>query len=103
MKTTVNPAAGSNSRSHAGAKHARFPHHPAILQPLDGQAETDHPFAEGARDEVDPDLRQRLISNAAFELYAQRGFVDGHDVDDWLCAEARIDHLISGAERTSDV
>lgn len=103
MKSTTHAAASANARSLHGNKPARFPHHPAILQSPDGPLEADHPFALGAHDDVDPDLRQRLISDAAFALYAQRGFVDGHDVDDWLSAEAQIDHLLAGARPTPDI
>ena len=54
----------------------------------------DMPFQEGAHDALDPDLRHRLISEAAYFLYAQRGFSDGYDQDDWLQAETQIDHAI---------
>lgn len=57
-------------------------------------SEPDQPFEEGAHDMIDPDLRHRLISEAAFEMYARRGFVDGYDVEDWLSAEAQVDHLL---------
>jgi len=57
-------------------------------------SEPDQPFEEGAHDSIDPDLRHRLISEAAFDLYAQRGFADGFDVEDWLSAEAQVDHLL---------
>jgi len=52
------------------------------------------PFAEGAHDELDPDLRHRMISEAAYSLYAQRGYADGYDFDDWLQAEAEVDHML---------
>ena len=54
----------------------------------------DQPFAGGAMDELDPDLRHRLISEAAFQRYAERGYGDGYDRDDWLDAEAQVDHII---------
>jgi len=57
-------------------------------------SEPDQPFEEGAHDSIDPDLRHRLISEAAFDLYTQRGFVDGFDVEDWLSAEAQVEHLL---------
>jgi len=57
-------------------------------------SEPDQPFEEGVHDMIDADLRHRLISEAAFEIYTQRGFVDGYDVDDWLSAEAQVDHLL---------
>ena len=57
-------------------------------------SEPDQPFEEGVHDMIDPDLRHRLISEAAFELYTRRGFADGYDVEDWLSAEAQVDHLL---------
>lgn len=35
--------------------------------------------------ELDERIRQR-----AYELYEQRGRLDGHDVDDWLQAETEL-------------
>ena len=43
--------------------------------------ETDTTFS------MDP---QQLIRRRAFEIYEQRGREDGHDLDDWLQAEAEI-------------
>jgi hypothetical protein len=54
----------------------------------------DQPFAEGALDTVDPDLRHRMISEAAYRRYVERGYSDGDDFDDWLEAETEIDHLL---------
>jgi len=53
----------------------------------------DTPFEEGAHDRLDPDLRHRMISEAAYHLYAERGYVDGYDLEDWLQAEAAVDHV----------
>ena len=53
----------------------------------------DTPFEEGAQDKLDPDLRHRMISEAAYHLYAERGYADGYDLDDWLQAEAAVDHV----------
>jgi hypothetical protein len=42
-----------------------------------------------------PDPRPNLeeeIRCRAYELYEQRGRKDGHDVDDWLRAEAEVAH-----------
>lgn len=52
------------------------------------------PFAEGAHDAIDSDLRQRMISETAFRRYVERGYLDGYDVEDWLQAEAEVDHLL---------
>lgn len=60
----------------------------------DDARDPDQPFAEGAYDAMDPDLRHRLVSEAAYNLYQQRGFSDGYDLDDWLQAEESVDHLL---------
>jgi hypothetical protein len=36
-----------------------------------------------------PNLKEE-IRHLAFELYVERGRTDGHDVDDWLHAEAEV-------------
>ena len=38
-----------------------------------------------------PNLEE-AIRRRAYELYEQRGRRDGHDVDDWLRAEADVKH-----------
>jgi len=50
-------------------------------------------YSEGAQEEMDHDLRHRMISEAAYQLYVQRGYVDGFELDDWLEAEAMVDCL----------
>jgi hypothetical protein len=54
----------------------------------------DQPFAEGVADGLDADLRQRMISERAYRLYCERGGAEGYDLDDWLQAEAEVDHLL---------
>lgn len=54
----------------------------------------DQPFAEGAKDAIDPDLRHRLISETAYWHYVEPNYADGYDLDDWLQAEAEVDHLL---------
>ena len=72
--------------------------HPPSVTIFESAAETgdalDQPFEEGSHDQIDPDLRHRLISEAAFELYKQRGYESGYELDDWLQAEAQVDHLL---------
>jgi len=74
----------------------RLPKHPRATptQAADVESTPDAPFAEGAHDELGADLRHRLISDAAYALYSSRGFADGYDLDDWLEAEAAIDHTL---------
>lgn len=74
-----------------------------IVEQDEGAAEL--PFEEGAHDGLDPDLRHRMISEAAYHLYAERGYADGYDLDDWLQAEAQVDHTAlraPGGEATGE-
>ena len=57
-------------------------------------------FSEGAQDEIDHDLRHRMISEAAYHLYARRGYVDGFELDDWFQAEGEVDRVLN--ERKMD-
>jgi len=59
----------------------------------------DMPLEGGAQAVFDPDLRHRMISEAAYYLYSLRGYAEGYDLDDWLQAEAQIDDLIMNPER----
>ena len=40
---------------------------------------------------VDADARRRLIAAEAYFIAQRRGFAAGHEFDDWLEAETRID------------
>ena len=42
---------------------------------------------------VDPEVRRLMIAEAAYYCAEQRGFEPGHEMEDWLEAEARIDVL----------
>ncbi len=48
---------------------------------------------------LDPLERERMIREAAYERYVQRAFAHGHDVDDWLLAEAQVDQAILAGQR----
>jgi len=99
-----------NKRPIISALAAAHPHaalqtgaHPSSVPIFESAAETgdalDQPFEEGSQDQIDPDLRHRLISEAAFELYKQRGYESGYELDDWLQAEAQVDHtLLHGSD-----
>ncbi|MGD1079687.1 MAG: DUF2934 domain-containing protein [Candidatus Sulfotelmatobacter sp.] len=41
------------------------------------------------KNETDPN-REQEIRRRAYALYEERGHEDGHDVDDWLRAEADV-------------
>jgi hypothetical protein len=61
----------------------------------------DTPFERGIHDAIDPDLRHRMISEAAYYHFQQRGYAEGSELDDWLQAEAEIDHLIANRAQAS--
>ena len=42
------------------------------------------------RGEDDTMARNERVAARAYELFAARGFEHGHDVEDWLAAEAEI-------------
>ena len=39
--------------------------------------------------------REAMIREAAYYHYAQRGYAPGHDLDDWLAAEAELERYMS--------
>jgi hypothetical protein len=83
--------------THHHAGNAAPPHPrsvPGIKPESEISPEPEQPFREGARDEIDPDLRHRMISETAYHLLAERGYADGFEVEDWQQAEASVDHLL---------
>jgi hypothetical protein len=54
-------------------------------------AEVNQRHVDRASTISNPDVRHRLISEVAYRFYAERGYVDGHDLDDWLRAEVALD------------
>jgi hypothetical protein len=90
----------ASTKSTRGAKGSRRPDVPAPVEVIDAPEEADMPFAEGADDSLDPDLRHRMISEAAYHMFIQRGYADGYELDDWLQAEAQVDHVAVNGQRT---
>jgi hypothetical protein len=60
----------------------------------------DTPIEEDAKGEIGGELRHRMISEAAYQLHAERGYVDGLELDDWLQAEAEVDRRFGGHRAT---
>jgi hypothetical protein len=96
----VSPAAVPAHKALSVRNHPRSV--PTMAPHGGGRDEPDRPFEEGVRDTIDPDLRHRLISEAAYALYARRGYVDGFETDDWLAAEGNVDHLLLNPQFASD-
>jgi hypothetical protein len=92
---TTASATSAGIRTMIGRALRKHPRSVAIFDATgEAAADADQPFEEGAHDAIDVDLRHRLISEAAFELYTRRGFADGYDLEDWLQAEAEVDHVL---------
>lgn len=53
--------------------------------------------------DVSPEARQRMIGEAAYYRYVQRGFSPGYDLDDWLAAEAEFERMSLRRQRTEPV
>lgn len=54
--------------------------------------QSESPAASQGR--IDAETRHRMISEAAYRLYAQRGYVEGFELEDWLQAEAEVDRQL---------
>ncbi|HAT10548.1 MAG TPA: DUF2934 domain-containing protein [Planctomycetes bacterium] len=45
--------------------------------------------------QVDPQVRLRMIAEAAYYIAEKRGFIHGHHDADWAAAEKQIDNLLA--------
>jgi hypothetical protein len=73
-KSTIPPVAAPAASATTG-----------IIAEMASQVATERP--------VDPEVRRLMIAEAAYYCAEQRGFEPGHELEDWLAAEARIDLL----------
>lgn len=53
-------------------------------------------FSGNGRAELSPDEVRKLVSEAAYYRAKQRGFTPGHEVEDWVQAEAEVMRRIEG-------
>ena len=44
---------------------------------------------------IQPERRHAMICDVAYFLSERRGFCPGHEVDDWLTAEAEVDRALT--------
>jgi hypothetical protein len=75
------------------AKHAA-PWHPHVVPILHNE---DIPGATDTPDAIEPDVRYRMVSEAVYHRYLDRGCADGFDSDDWLAAEGDVERGLRGA------
>jgi len=52
--------------------------------------------------EISESERQSMIAEAAYYHSASRDFAPGHELDDWLAAEAEIEALLQAQDGESD-
>src|SRR5438132_12540579 len=52
------------------------------------------PGAENAQGEIDPQAWHRMISEAAYRLYARSGYVEGFELEGWMMAEGEVDRQL---------
>lgn len=52
-------------------------------------------FSGNARADLSPDELRKLISEAAYYRAKQRGFAPGHELEDWIQAEAEVMRRVS--------
>ncbi|MBV8878092.1 MAG: DUF2934 domain-containing protein [Gammaproteobacteria bacterium] len=50
------------------------------------------------RAQVSAEARHALIAQAAYLRAERRGFVPGHETEDWLAAEAEVDALLRAGQ-----
>lgn len=48
---------------------------------------------------ISPDMRRHMIGEGAYYRSQQRGFAPGHEMEDWLAAEADFEHAHSAPPR----
>ena len=53
-----------------------------------------HDDAPDGLSTVDEEFRREMIATAAYHIAEQRGFQPGHEIEDWLAAEAAIDAML---------
>lgn len=51
--------------------------------------------------EIDEELRKKIIAEKAYYLAEARGFAGGCDLEDWLVAEAEVNQLLGGSYITA--
>ena len=57
--------------------------------------------ANTARADISPDELRKLISEAAYYRAKKRGFAPGHELEDWIQAEAEVMGRLGTSDRPS--
>ena len=67
-------------------------------QTIDPEERLDRPATSVPASQMPAEL-ERMIAEAAYYIAEQRGFEPGHEIDDWLQAEAQVFDLIARGAR----
>ena len=70
---------------------------PALAQAAVSRVLEDQETTPDGLARMDPQLRQQMIATAAYYIAEQRGFLPGHEVADWIAAEAAVDASLQTA------
>jgi hypothetical protein len=62
-----------------------------------------HEPAQTAVSLGDAEKREAMIRIAAYTFYERRGYVSGHELEDWLQAEMEIDRQSTAAPKPTEV
>ncbi len=55
------------------------------------------PAKTAAKRALDPQVRLRMIAEAAYYIAEKRGFIHGHHDADWAAAEQQVDRMLAGS------
>ena len=75
---------------------------PAASGDASAEGAPDAPATEARAWQDDPETRDALIRLAAYSFYERRGFIDGHELEDWLQAEMEIDRRAAAGAGTEE-
>jgi Protein of unknown function (DUF2934) len=91
-KTTTKPARSNGAKSSAGSRPtaSRRPERVAPDAPSSDVIQTGAATGGRSRAEMSPEDIYRLIQEAAYYKAKARGFAPGHEVQDWIEAEAEV-------------
>ena len=81
LPDAVNPADPAPVTDDSASRLARARRSPPVVNP--------------PRAKLTPEARHTLIAEAAYLRAERRGFMPGHETDDWLAAEAEVDALLT--------
>jgi hypothetical protein len=77
------------------------PAKPARAKTVAAPAKTPDP-APMATWKDDPEKRDVMIRLAAYTFYERRGFVSGHELEDWLQAEMEVDRHLAAEPKPDE-